>query len=149
MKIILLLCCIFYCLPASSNNDTLPRSGDSDKQYINVITSGKQTGDKEPLAADGNREFIITNKEALLSLCVLAALLIVLLTEVWLIHSRKISDDHAVKLIIISLVIMSVLFLIMGGYDDHFIAPAFGLFGTVAGYIFGRSGATNDSNTNK
>lgn len=92
-----------------------------------------------PEASDGTSEFFITNKEAILSFFVLISLLLVLTIEIWLIKVVKINSDAAIKLILVSLVIMAALLLIMGGYSDKTIAPAFGLFGTIAGYILGKT----------
>jgi hypothetical protein len=37
------------------------------------------------------------------------------------------------------LIVFAALFLVVAGYSDSQIAPAFGLLGTIAGYLFGKS----------
>ena len=46
--------------------------------------------------------------------------------------------DEFVRIFAISLVVVASLVLIVAGYADSQIAPAFGLFGSIIGYIFGR-----------
>lgn len=47
--------------------------------------------------------------------------------------------DQAVRLVTTILVVVSTLVLITAGYNNEQIAPAFGLFGTLIGYLLGRS----------
>jgi hypothetical protein len=50
--------------------------------------------------------------------------------------------DEFVRVFAISLVIVASLVLIVAGYADSQIAPAFGLFGSIVGYLFGRGETT-------
>ena len=43
------------------------------------------------------------------------------------------------KIFIIPLIIFASIFLIIVGYDDLQIAPVMGLFGSIVGYLFGKS----------
>lgn len=47
-------------------------------------------------------------------------------------------DDASFKAMTLPLVVFSGLFLITAGYDQHQVAPMFGLLGTLVGYILGR-----------
>ena len=48
--------------------------------------------------------------------------------------------EEAIRALIVLWVIIGTLTLIAAGYSDQQIAPAFGLFGTIVGYILGKSG---------
>lgn len=76
--------------------------------------------------------------EFLLSIIVLVFGLIIISFEIYLIRSRKISSEDAIKFVTITLIITSTLFLITAGYSNDQIAPAVGLLGTIAGYLLGR-----------
>ncbi len=73
-----------------------------------------------------------------LSLLVLLFGMGVILLEIYLVTKQHISATETVKFIIITLIIISTLFLITAGYDNDQIAPAIGLLGTIAGYLLGR-----------
>jgi len=65
--------------------------------------------------------------------------LLVMLLVVW--HFRSIPERRAedvARPIIIIMVITGTLILVTAGYSNEQIAPAFGLFGTIIGYILGR-----------
>jgi hypothetical protein len=52
--------------------------------------------------------------------------------------------EKVVRLFIVVIVVSAALILITGGYSNEQIAPAFGLFGTIVGYILGSSGRRPD-----
>lgn len=47
-------------------------------------------------------------------------------------------DDAAFRALTLPIVVFSGLFLITAGYDEHQVAPMFGLLGTLVGYVLGR-----------
>jgi hypothetical protein len=53
--------------------------------------------------------------------------------------------DKIVRLVIVVIVVSASLILITAGYSNQQIAPAFGLFGTIIGYILGSSGRKSSS----
>jgi len=71
--------------------------------------------------------------------------------EVRLVKDLKMKDDDAVKLIIVTIIVFGSIFLVVSGYLDSQLAPAFGLLGTISGYLLGKSekGNKNDNNSNK
>ena len=81
----------------------------------------------------------LSSDELTLSYSILIFATIVLLLEVFLISINKVSPENSFKFITVTLIVSSSLFLITAGYDNNQIAPAFGLFGTVAGYILGKT----------
>ena len=84
-----------------------------------------------------------------LALLVLGFSLIVIALEFYLIKTRRIRSDDAIKFITITLIITSTLFLIAAGYDNNQIAPAMGLLGTIAGYLLGRINSDTPSRDKK
>ena len=59
--------------------------------------------------------------------------------------SRGIKIDQVLRLFGMLTIIIMAVFLIVAGYGNEQIAPALGLLGTVAGYLLGRSSASDDS----
>lgn len=55
--------------------------------------------------------------------------------------------DEFVKLFAFVIVVFSAIYLIIAGYTDSQVAPAYSLLGTIIGYIFGREGASKTSST--
>jgi hypothetical protein len=79
-----------------------------------------------------------------LSIIVLSFGLLIVLIEVFLIKTRRISSEDSIKFITITLIITSTLFLITAGYSNNQIAPAVGLLGTIAGYLLGKINTTKN-----
>ncbi len=73
-----------------------------------------------------------------LSYAMLAIGGLVLLSIFILLLKNNYSQDFILKLIVISLILVGTLFCIASGADNNKIAPALGLFGTIAGYLLGK-----------
>ena len=80
----------------------------------------------------------LSSWEFKLSLIVLIFGLIIICLEIFLIRSQQMNTESSIRIIIITLIITSTLFLITAGYSNDQIAPAVGLLGTIAGYLLGR-----------
>ncbi|MBZ8133955.1 hypothetical protein [Afifella sp. IM 167] len=81
-----------------------------------------------------------TPYEFWLTLCILAAGLIFLAMAIWILKQTDGGKvEHVTRALTIILVIIGTMVLITAGYNNEQIAPAFGLFGTIVGYILGRS----------
>lgn len=63
-----------------------------------------------------------------------------LIIVAWLMRKERDSDAKLRALGTI-LIVFAALFLVVAGYSDNQVAPAFGLLGTIAGYLFGKSGS--------
>jgi hypothetical protein len=74
-----------------------------------------------------------------LSIFVLVFGLIIMGLETYLIATKRINTDYAIKFITVTLIVTSTLFLITAGYSNNQIAPAMGLLGTIAGYLLGKT----------
>lgn len=64
--------------------------------------------------------------------------LIVLLVAAAIAKGLK-TPEQAIRLFTVVLIINSAVFFIVAGYSSQQIAPAFGLLGTMAGYVLGKS----------
>jgi hypothetical protein len=84
-----------------------------------------------------------------LSVGVLLFGMLVLLLEAMLIWKGLIDSNNIVKFIIVTLIVTGTLFLITAGYSNNQIAPALGLFGTVAGYLLGRTNTSSDEKASR
>jgi hypothetical protein len=60
-------------------------------------------------------------------------------------RTKNFSSDDIVKNSTITVVIIGALILIIAGYNSQQTAQAFGLFGTIVGYLLGRSARTRDT----
>ncbi|GAA3556291.1 hypothetical protein [Marinobacter xestospongiae] len=74
-----------------------------------------------------------------MSISVLVFGLLVFAVEYVLIRSIEFEPEQSIKLIVVTLIVISTLFIITAGFDSEQIAPAMGLFGTIAGYMLGRA----------
>lgn len=83
----------------------------------------------------------LSNYEFWMSSSVLIFGLLVFLAELYLMRFISFQPEQSIKLIAVTLIVVSTLFIITAGFSSEQIAPAMGLFGTVAGYMLGRSQA--------
>jgi hypothetical protein len=95
-----------------------------------------------------------TPYEFWLTCVILAAGLLFTFLAIWFLRGiRQKELEHATRAMTILFVIMATMVLITAGYNNEQIAPAFGLFGTIVGYILGRgekaaAGAEQGTNGN-
>ena len=83
----------------------------------------------------------LSTAEGELALTVIAFGVIVILAFAILLWSKSAPPDLAFRALSITMIVTGTLFLICAGYTNDQIAPAIGLFGTIAGYLLGRSEA--------
>ena len=82
---------------------------------------------------------ILTRFEFWLSLLILAFGATVVLVQYSLLRKRLFDANDILKVFGVTLIIVGTLFLIAAGFGDKQIAPAMGLFGTLAGYLLGKA----------
>lgn len=82
---------------------------------------------------------ILTRFEFWLSLLILAFGTVVVSVQFSLLRKKKFDGNDILKVFGVTLIIVGTLFLIAAGFGDKQIAPAMGLFGTLAGYLLGRA----------
>ena len=83
----------------------------------------------------------LTTTEGHLTLAIIALAALVLLIQMFALRSRQASADDVIRGCSIIFIITGTLVLITAGYTNDQIAPALGLFGTIAGYLLGRKGS--------
>lgn len=81
----------------------------------------------------------LSSFEFWLSIIILSFTVLVVIIEVWLIRSNLLTAESSLRAILVTIIIGATLFLITAGYSNNQIAPAMGLFGTIAGYLLGRN----------
>lgn len=103
-------------------------------------TNGASSLQKQPTPKAGVSTAVgwMSSLELWLSVSVLLFGLITLLIEISVIKSGDFKPDDSIKLLAVTLIVISTLFIITAGFDSEQIAPAMGLFGTVAGYMLGK-----------
>ena len=87
---------------------------------------------------------LLTVKENVLSIAVLIFGLITVFCEVFLATKKQGSIEEILKLIVITIIIVSGLFIITAGLSENQVAPAFGLYGAIAGYLLGKDSKTKE-----
>jgi hypothetical protein len=101
---------------------------------------------------DGKVIIPMSRLEFQLSMGVLVFGILLIVAEIYLVRNKSMCPDDTVKFVIITIIIVSTLFLITAGYDNDQIAPAIGLLGTIAGYLLGKitpaNTAKNSTNGN-
>jgi glycerol uptake facilitator-like aquaporin len=88
-------------------------------------------------------EFWLTFLIGLIGLTIIAALI----WSVNKVENRR--PEDITRPIIVVTIIMGTLILVTAGYSNEQIAPAFGLFGTIVGYILGRLAQQGSAGTEK
>ena len=80
----------------------------------------------------------LSSTEGELTLAIIALGVLVILALSFVLRTKNASADDAIRAYSITLIIVGTMVLICAGYSNDQIAPAMGLFGTVAGYLLGR-----------
>jgi hypothetical protein len=83
----------------------------------------------------------LSHYEGELALIVIALGVVVILALSLVLWKKETSADDAIRAYALVLIIIGTIVLICAGYSNDQIAPAMGLFGTVAGYLLGRKGS--------
>lgn len=115
-----------------------------------AIASKNRVPTNAPAGAQGGNiagpVSLISNYEFWLTVCILVFGVVSIIVS-----CRYISKDGAnnpdsiIRIISVNLIVIGTLVTITGGLSDKQIAPAFGLFGTIAGYLLGRNNKSEKS----
>jgi hypothetical protein len=81
----------------------------------------------------------LSSAEGELALTVIGFGAMVIIAFAIVLRSKAATPELALRCFIITMIITGTLFLICAGYTNDQIAPAIGLFGTIAGYLLGKS----------
>ena len=83
----------------------------------------------------------LSSTEGQITLLVLALGALVIIAQFFVLRFKEGTAEDATRAYSITLIIIGTLVLICAGYSNNQIAPAMGLFGTIAGYLLGRKGS--------
>lgn len=108
----------------NSNNTEVPSSGDHN--------SGQDLTPYNPL---DTYSFYLT------ALFILFGLGVILLQLAAMRRIANVTADEIARNCAITLVVVASVALLVSGYSSQQVAPAFGLFGTIIGYLLGKAGA--------
>lgn len=145
IKIILLaFLFVFNCGIVSAEVARSSPSTDGTNQQ--VVVSGKEDKNADeskrttsPKIGMSSRVNWLSSFEFWMSFSVLCFGLLVFAIEIITIKLGTFGPEQTIKLIAVTLIVISTLFIITAGFDSEQIAPAMGLFGTIAGYMLGRA----------
>jgi len=101
-------------------------------QIANPPPSGAQP------AVPVSSSHFLSSTEGELTLAVIGLGILVIVAMFFVLRSKNASADDAIRGYSITLIIIGTMVLICAGYSNNQIAPAMGLFGTLAGYLLGR-----------
>ena len=82
----------------------------------------------------------LSSAEGELALIVIGLGVLVIIVLFFVLRAKSASADDALRAYAVTLIITGTMVLIVAGYSNDQIAPAMGLFGTLAGYLLGRKG---------
>lgn len=83
---------------------------------------------------------LLSNYEFWLTVCVLIfGVFSIVLSCRYVSKENSSQPEYIIRVIAVNLIVIGTLVTITGGLSDKQIAPAFGLFGTIAGYLLGKS----------
>lgn len=83
---------------------------------------------------------LLSTREFTLAIALLVFGLILIVIQTYLLKGAvNQKTDEVVRTYLVTLIIIGTLVLIAAGFSSEQIAPALGLFGTIAGYLLGRA----------
>jgi hypothetical protein len=144
---IVLLACVTGSTAYSQQASSPPRLG-----QVPPSIAGNDTGDSTPdsttPAQSMEAQKLQANFQLKLTILVTAFGIFGLIFVAVVFRSAVASDtEKIVRLVIVVIVVCASLILIAGGYSTNQTAPAFGLFGSIIGYILGSANRQTPGNT--
>ncbi len=120
-------------------NDSIAQK---ERSNYNIVTPQVLTPEKIGVS----RYDLFDSNQIWLSIIVLGFGIICLLIEFFLFKTLNASPQYSFRFFIVTIVIISGLFLITAGFDNDHIAPIVGLLGTIVGYLLGNSSKSETTN---
>ena len=81
----------------------------------------------------------LSSFEFWMSFSVLSFGMLIFVIEIIMVRLTAFQPEQIIRILAVTLIVISTLFIITAGFDSEQIAPAMGLFGTIAGYMLGRA----------
>ena len=146
IKLLFCLLCILLMTPLSHGQNIgakpmQPVQNQQEKPNSPAIEadSGESVKKASPKLGSSSAVGWLSSFEFWMSFSVLVFGLLVFAIEIIMVRLTKFQPEQTIKLLAVTLIVISTLFIITAGFDSEQIAPAMGLFGTVAGYMLGRA----------
>jgi hypothetical protein len=121
--------------PAGGGTQSKQEVSQSAKLDANTQVPPKESKDS---GGRGYQKTVLSDYEFWLSLEILIFGFAVVAVQYLLLKNAKVTAEEALRVYAVTLIIIGTLFAITAGFDSNQIAPAMGLFGTIAGYLLGR-----------
>lgn len=145
VAIIFLLPLSFSAFPESPHAQLDANTNISNTQSIdNASINGNVQKNPPPQTGKSTAVGWLSSFEFWMSFSVLSFGMLVFLVEIALVKLTKFQPEQTIKLLAVTLIVISTLFIITAGFDSEQIAPAMGLFGTIAGYMLGRNSGKHE-----
>jgi hypothetical protein len=139
LLLVLLTLSLFCVLPALEAEAQTPSA---DTSRVTDATPRSSKGTQTPRAwdevAEKNDPGYLTRSELILSTEVLLFGFTVLIFQFLLLRRKPATQAGIIRALGLTLILVGTLFALTAGFGSEQIAPAMGLFGTVAGYLLGR-----------
>jgi uncharacterized membrane protein len=131
---------------APQSNTPSANEGDSNTPAISEENNSPPKTNNPPSAPTVTvRNQYLTSYEFLITLMVSVIALLALLMEFTLLKRiPNLKAEETLRVFAVTLILLGTLFFITAGFDSNQVAPAMGLFGTVAGYLLGKSTSRNE-----
>lgn len=121
---------------ASSTNAQKAQEADAPEADAQALQAAKRVA---PKVGKSSVVGWLSSFEFWMSFSVLIFGLLVFAIEIVMVRLTSFQPEQTIKLLAVTLIVISTLFIITAGFDSEQIAPAMGLFGTIAGYMLGRA----------
>ncbi len=148
IRILVLSICVSLYQTASMTAQTPDKMGEIAKESDLQGNPPPEVIRENPDAPFIETTGIWENDEIVKSLIVIGFALIIFTLLIFRIKVQTMDAEDFIRLIVLALVICSSMYLISAGWDDQQTAPAFGILGTIAGYLLGRGSAASSSSQN-
>jgi hypothetical protein len=136
--IVAILCLTFAPASLSASLCVIPVRGPAASLQSSIPTSNAPPEESTDSSSGPSVKRLLTTFEFWLSLEVLLFGVIIGLLEYIILRNKDVSAEDTLRVFAITLILVGTLFAITAGFDSNQIAPAMGLFGTIAGYILGK-----------
>jgi hypothetical protein len=145
---------IFFCLFFFLFGLCLQRLYAQSPEPKGVQSSQAATADVEnpkPAPENAGPQIVhfLSDLEFWLSVIIVLFGVFVVILEYRLLSRAKAKPSDVMRVLAVTLILVGSLFLITAGYSNNQISPVSGLFGTVAGYLLGRSNGSDSRIKNK
>lgn len=140
-----LLVAITLCSPAASAQERLQAEVTSSGEGSTTEAFPANEPYPEPKGVKAYKYNWMSSKELFLSVLVILTGCLVILAEYQLLaRVQNLEAMDLVKIFSVTLIIIGALFIVTAGFSNDQVAPAFGLLGTIAGYLLGRGQGIRD-----